>query len=84
MTPEQKRAHFSERQKLVEFITAHPSRFYICEGCEAILDSVAPVIFCPMCHGYHFSYDRGRLLDLVTILVKKPPEEVAEEQGDYR
>jgi Zn finger protein HypA/HybF involved in hydrogenase expression len=79
MTPEQ-REILRERKKLADFITSHPSRFYVCEGCDSILDAATPIIFCPRCAGYRFSYDRGRLFDLVAILVSKLPEEVAEEE----
>ena len=79
MTPEQ-REIVRERKELANFITSHPSRFYVCEGCDSILDAAAPITFCPTLAGYRFSYDRGRLLDLVAILVSKLPEEVAGEE----
>ena len=82
MTPEKKEAISRERKRIANFITAHSARFYVCEGCESILDSAAPINFCPKCAGYHFSYDRQRLLDLVAVLADTLPEELAREYED--
>lgn len=82
MTPEQREEFCQHRKELAKFITAHTSRFYLCEGCEAILDSVIPMALCPKCYGYRFSYDRERLLGQLAVLVEKPPEELAREYED--
>jgi len=80
MSPEQREQISRERKQLAEFITSHPARFYVCEGCDTILDSTPlPVAFCPRCGGYRFSHDRRRLLDLVAILATTPPEKLVGE-----
>jgi hypothetical protein len=80
MTKEQREQIFRERRQLADFITNHPGRFYICEGCESIFDSIPlPLAFCPRCGGYHFSDDRERLRELAALLAEMPPEKVVEE-----
>jgi Zn finger protein HypA/HybF involved in hydrogenase expression len=81
MTPEQRADFCRERQKIVSFITTHPSQFYVCEGCESVLNADVQVAFCPKCHGYRFSYDRKRLLDVIAALAEKSPEETLKEYG---
>jgi len=76
MTKEQREQIFQARKQLAELITNHPSHFYICEGCESILDfTPIPLNLCPRCGGYHFCYDRERLLEAAAILAAPPPEE---------
>jgi hypothetical protein len=81
MTKEEMREQISrERRRLADFITSHPSRFYICEGCESICDSIPlPLAFCPRCGGYHFSDNRERLRELAALLAEMPPEKVVGE-----
>lgn len=47
------------RMRQAKFIIAHPSQYWLCEGCESIVRQGA--IFCPNCHGYHFNRDHLRV-----------------------
>lgn len=80
MTEEELAAFCQERKRLAHFIIAHPARFYVCEGCDAILDGIVPIDVCPRCGSYQFSHESERLLNQLDILVKQSPEEL---NGEY-
>jgi hypothetical protein len=76
MTEEERTAFVLERKRLADFIAAHPSRFYVCEGCDAILDGFSGISVCPRCEGYRFSHDPERLRSQLATVLNLPPEEL--------
>jgi hypothetical protein len=47
-------------------IAANPSGYKVCEGCDSIVGSAAPI--CPNCHGYRFDAEAERVVLQARIL----------------
>ena len=67
MTPDPQMAERAER---AQKITADPSQYKVCEGCESIV--VARVSMCPNCHGYRFDETAERVVEQAKILGNRP------------
>jgi hypothetical protein len=66
MTPESSPPSHNPRQATAAKIAANPTGYKVCEGCDSIVGSAAPL--CPNCHSFRFDSAPARVISQARIL----------------
>lgn len=66
MTPEPAPTPTNPRQATAAKIAANPAGYKVCEGCDSIIGTAAPI--CPNCHSFRFDTAPARVVSQARLL----------------